>query len=260
MAHTPIRQALSETLGAGVVVMAPSDVVRLNDPVAAEALLRSDIDDGIASGAWAPGSRLPTERALSKNYAIPRGRVRRVLSALEREGRITRTTGRGTFVCDPDVPRAATDLAVDEVSPEDLIETRLLLEPQIAALAVRRASLADLAALKALVSRGRRSRSMAEFEDIDHSFHLALAAASKNAYLASLIGQMHAVRRSPGWSRMRRRGLTADRLRTYQAQHEAIVEALEARNAVALRAEIKRHLEDVRRNLWLSADEIGGTD
>lgn len=59
--------------------------------------LLSDISD------LAPGSPLPTERALSDEYAFSRTTVRRALHDLLIEGRITRQQGRGTFVAEPKV-------------------------------------------------------------------------------------------------------------------------------------------------------------
>lgn len=51
----------------------------------------------------APGSALPTERALSDEYGFSRTTVRRALNDLLIEGRITRQQGRGTFVAEPKV-------------------------------------------------------------------------------------------------------------------------------------------------------------
>jgi len=44
------------------------------------------------------GSRLPTERQLAANLGATRTSVRRALTVLEAEGRISREVGRGTFL------------------------------------------------------------------------------------------------------------------------------------------------------------------
>src|SRR5215468_8858411 len=44
------------------------------------------------------GSRLPTERQLAVNLGASRTSVRRALTVLEAEGRISREVGRGTFL------------------------------------------------------------------------------------------------------------------------------------------------------------------
>jgi len=216
-----------------------------------EERLRREIDAKIASGAWSRNMRLPTERALSDAFGIGRSRVRRILEEFERAGRIVRTVGRGTFVAGSADPTAGIAHDIEEVSPEDLMEARLLIEPQIVALAVRRATLSELSNLRDLVSKGRDCNSMVEFEAIDHSFHDALTAAAKNSYLSGIIRRMQAVRRSPAWGALRRKGLNEDRRRSYQRQHEAIMDALEARDHDTAERLMREHLEDVRANIWL---------
>src|SRR6266516_410351 len=44
------------------------------------------------------GSRLPTERQLAVSLGVTRTSVRRALTVLEAEGRISREVGRGTFL------------------------------------------------------------------------------------------------------------------------------------------------------------------
>ncbi len=141
--------------------------------------------------------------------------------------------------------------AVEEVNPEELMEARLLLEPEVAALAVRRASFAEITALRELVHRGDACQKLAAFEAVDHDFHDALTAAAKNMYLAGIISRMKSVRQSGAWGALRRKGLSSDRQKAYQQQHTDILRAIEARDPEAARAAMRRHLEDVRGNLWL---------
>lgn len=52
-----------------------------------------------------PGDKLPTEAELCKTYDVSRITVRRALGDLEREGRLVREQGRGTFVSRPAIPQ-----------------------------------------------------------------------------------------------------------------------------------------------------------
>ncbi|HEX2556282.1 MAG TPA: winged helix-turn-helix domain-containing protein, partial [Microvirga sp.] len=52
----------------------------------------------VESGAYPPGAKLPTERALAEQLALPRSAVRDALAGLEAEGAIIRRVGSGTFV------------------------------------------------------------------------------------------------------------------------------------------------------------------
>ena len=63
----------------------------------------------IASGALAPGARLPPERHLAESLGVSRMTVRQALGDLERDGLLRRVVGRagGTFVSEPGSRQAA---------------------------------------------------------------------------------------------------------------------------------------------------------
>ncbi len=212
-------------------------------------LLLHALQKKIDSGGWQPGARLPTERELARHYGVGRNTVRRVLGNLESRGLIVRHVGRGTFVADDlaSDARQGTDASV--VNPEEMMEARLLIEPLLARLVVARASIMELDAIRTLVMRGSEARSMAEFEQWDNKFHRAIARASKNQYLIGIIEGMHRIRRSDEWGALRRRGLTDDRRRAYQKEHEKIIDALCARDAERARQAIVDHLSHVQSNL-----------
>ena len=216
-----------------------------------EERLRAEIENNLTSGIWAAGMRLPTERELCKTFGIARARVRRVLQRFERDGQITRTVGSGTFVTRPSDPSTVSDEEIESTSPEDLIDVRLIMEPNMANLIVRRATETDLAKLRDLLSAAKQAPSMAEFEEYDHQFHLELVNVTKNKYLIRMMTRIMAVRQSRSWVAIRRHGLTTDRQSLYQKQHEAILASIEMRNSKAFRKAMQKHLKDVRRNLGL---------
>jgi GntR family transcriptional regulator len=80
--------------------------------------LGSVLREQITSGRFTPGDRNPTEAELAGEYGVSRITVRQALAALEAEGLISRTAGRGTFVSEPRVFKGAMKF---EGSLEDLI-------------------------------------------------------------------------------------------------------------------------------------------
>jgi GntR family transcriptional regulator len=56
--------------------------------------------DRVATGAWKPGSALPNEGDLAREFGVSPGTVRKALEGLEQMRLITRRQGRGSFVCD----------------------------------------------------------------------------------------------------------------------------------------------------------------
>lgn len=63
------------------------------------------IRDKIESGAYQPGSQIPTEHELAEAYCVGRVTVRRAIEELAAEGYLTKQQGRGTFVNPPKLLR-----------------------------------------------------------------------------------------------------------------------------------------------------------
>lgn len=62
--------------------------------------LKKTIIDKIKAGELKRGNPLPTEQELCSTYGISRFPIRQAMDELVKEGYLTRTRGRGTFVCD----------------------------------------------------------------------------------------------------------------------------------------------------------------
>ncbi|MFC4948714.1 FadR/GntR family transcriptional regulator [Pseudonocardia sp. GCM10023141] len=107
-----------------------------------EQSLRTLVTEGAQQGTWGPGSTLPTERALVEQLAAPRSAIRRALESLERDGLVIRHVGRGTFLTDAVLTQG--EAAPADTGPAEIMQVRLLLEPQVATLASRVANQADL--------------------------------------------------------------------------------------------------------------------
>lgn len=63
--------------------------------------LKSVIGEELDRGRWEPGDRIPSEPELCKQFGVSRATVRQALAELEREGRLRKEKGRGTFVSQP---------------------------------------------------------------------------------------------------------------------------------------------------------------
>jgi len=68
------------------------------DGIALHHRIATLLKDGIASGRYQPGDRLPTEGELVDLHGVSRVTVRRALQSLEQQGLIRRRAGHGTFV------------------------------------------------------------------------------------------------------------------------------------------------------------------
>ncbi len=219
----------------------------------AAAHLAQYLGEQIASGSFAIGVKLPSERELATCFALSRGSVRRVIERYVADGVLRRTPGSGTFVAA--APRASegatlSRVAVTNVSPAELMEARLLLEPLLPSLIVRHATPVDFARMAHCLAEAERAASFEEFEYWDGALHEALSQAAHNGFLSLTLRLMTEVRDTGEWGRLKREALTPARRARYQDQHRAIVDALRDRHEQAASAAIREHLLEVQANLF----------
>jgi DNA-binding FadR family transcriptional regulator len=221
----------------------------------AAALLRF-VEDNIARGVLRPGDQLPTERELGAKFGLARNTLRKRLKVLESEGVIVRRVGSGSFVAEP--PRPIAEVAdpastlltrIHGASPAEVMELRLMIEPQVIDLAVARATAANFATLEQCLDRGEAARSTAEFEVWDGMLHLEILKAARNQLLIDIYDALNGVRRQAQWGKLKERTLTPERRVLYEKQHRAVVAALQGRDATMAREALVTHLLAVRETL-----------
>ncbi len=72
--------------------------------------VKRELLQGLEAGAFAPGERLPSEHELAERFGVSRQTIRQTVGELEREGRIYRVQGKGTFVADRLPPAGEDDV------------------------------------------------------------------------------------------------------------------------------------------------------
>jgi len=221
----------------------------------AASALRDNLLDNLRSHAWRPGQRLPTERELGAQFGLSRSTVRRVLQDFKRKRLITQTVGSGTYVSD-EVHEAlsaqallAPHGAAHAVSPADLMNARLLLEPALIEMVIGNATAADFARMDECNSHAEASTTLEDFEHWDGQLHEAIAAAAHNGFITSVFRLMNEVRATGEWGMLKRRSATPERRREYQHEHRALVAALKERDAERAKTLCRAHLVHVRTNM-----------
>ena len=201
----------------------------------------------IASGEFAKGARLPSERDLALQLGVSRPSVREALIALEIEGKVDVRVGAGIYVAAPR-PVPATDPTTEGQGPFELLRARWLVEGEIAAEAARNATAGDLHAAHAAVAEmQRRQRQKRDAEAADRDFHLAVAKAAQNSALVSVVHNLWDQGRGAIWKRMEHHFQTPELRAATLRDHRAILEALEAHDRRGARTAMRQHLERVDR-------------
>ncbi|WP_127088933.1 FadR/GntR family transcriptional regulator [Aquabacter cavernae] len=204
--------------------------------------LQQRLEAAIRSGDLPVGCRMFTERRIAEEVGLSRATVRSALDNLERAGLVSRQVGRGTFVA-----RAVREgnlfggLPV-RPSPSQLMEFRSLVEPQLADVLVLSASDEALDSIARLVLNSRGAKDWRETEAVDTAFHGALCRATGNPLFTALADLMTIARQQPGWIHLKESRFDWDRWHRYQSEHEAIIAALQARDADLARRLLREHL------------------
>jgi GntR family transcriptional repressor for pyruvate dehydrogenase complex len=149
----------------------------------------------ISTGVVSPGSKFPSERELAKRFAANRASVRQALKVLEIMGVLSQYVGDGTYLCESaeSILNNPIDFLVllDDLSQHELFETRLIMEPELAARAAERAATQDLTALRNAIFSMERSKTTSERLNADLAFHEAIFRASGNRICHLLFKSIH---------------------------------------------------------------------
>lgn len=217
-------------------------------PVRGSLAIAAELRRSILDGAYGHSERLPAERQLAALFGASRSTVRQALERLEQTGLVSRRIGSGTFISFQ--PAGAEGEIADIVSPLELIEVRLALEPHMTRLAVVNATGRDLELLAEALAEVENSALDAEaFSRCDEKFHSRLARCTQNQLLISIYDQVNEVRGHAQWNAMKDKILTRQRMADYNRGHRALYEALCSRDVDQALAIIGDHLEAARRDL-----------
>jgi len=221
------------------------------EPINRTNISKSIVDqvvDLIASGEYCPGQRLPSERELMETLGVGRSSIREAFQALAIMGLIDIRPGQGTFVRE-----ITTDVIIRRnvfaplLTPEatgELVEARLAVEPEIAALAAERYTEGELSAIDDVLTQcGRALDSGEPVYSLSASFHLLVARASHNTvfirFIETLVNLMAA--------RGARIEEHTDFVRWELTSHRTVRDAVAQRNADAARRIMEEHIVESSR-------------
>lgn len=207
------------------------------------------------SGAYLPGSKLPSTRELAELFQVSPPIVREALSRLKHDGYIEPRQGSGVFVMDrlstPSL-RLDFELDADRTLLADTYEVRLHVEQSCAELAALRRTPQELAAIHGeLAEMELAVRNRTDGTGADVRFHLAIAAATHNTAMLKLLKFLHGS--LAGSIKLARTNSDSKpgRPEKAQAEHEALYRAIEAGDPQAARKSVRKHLQGASRRLGL---------
>jgi GntR family transcriptional regulator, transcriptional repressor for pyruvate dehydrogenase complex len=223
----------------------------------------AQIREQLAEGLLKSGDQLPSERELSEKFQVSRTSVREAIRTLESLGLVKIKSGDGTYVASSLQtllsPLASVILQQKDVLL-DIFEAREIIEPEMAALAAKRAKPEDVDKMMAILEeQARQIADGGSGMEADSAFHSMLAQAAKNKVILKLNDSIVDSLRETRERSLQTHGRRARSL----AGHRKILDAIRAKNPAKARRAMLEHLTAIERNVLNSTEggqEGGGSD
>jgi GntR family transcriptional regulator, transcriptional repressor for pyruvate dehydrogenase complex len=210
----------------------------------------------VRDGRLAPGDKLPSEAAIMGQFGVSRTVVREAISKLQAGGLVRTRHGIGTFVHGGGKavglrisPAEQMATLLDVVA---VLELRLGIEAEAAALAATRRSAAELRAMRQAQDDFERAvHSGGDTVEPDLRLHQEIARASHNTHFTNLmatLGRLLIPRSRVDTSRLAGEDSEKYLMRVH-AEHDSFVNAIANRDPEAARAAIRTHLSNSRDRL-----------
>ncbi|KDE97407.1 GntR family transcriptional regulator [Mycolicibacterium aromaticivorans JS19b1 = JCM 16368] len=197
----------------------------------------------IRNGEWPLGHRLPGETTLAAQLGVGRSTLREAIRELAGKGVLDSRQGAGVFVIALDASED-WDTILRRTTIAAVIEARIAIEAEAAALAATRRTPADLRAIRrTLAARGVEGQSIPDHVDADAAFHRAVVAAAHNDVLTQLFDAF--------LPRLRLAMIDMLKIRPVPGQadhvaHRELADAIAARDPIAAATASRSHLSALK--------------
>lgn len=153
------------------------------------------LHEKIRGGVLKPGDRLDSVEQLAEQLQVSRSAVREALSALKAMGLIEIKQGSGTFVKSVPPNRLdfplSTAMLSNKLDIARLLEVRKIIEVGAAASAANNRTEQDIQVMVQILENMKQAHGDGELgEKVDYQFHVAIATASQNPLLATILDQI----------------------------------------------------------------------
>lgn len=193
-----------------------------------------------------PRDRLPSERDLMARLSVGRSSLREAIRILAAIGVVEVSVGEGMFVGQGGASILTKPLSwgllMSEETGREAIETRRVIETELAAMAARRASPEEIAAIREQIAlMEAHQRDGAVFTPLDLEFHLAVGRAAHNEVMYHIQQTLQHVVRT--WMERVTTEFFAGNPQPSFGDHVLIADAISARDETAARKAMADHLE-----------------
>jgi GntR family transcriptional repressor for pyruvate dehydrogenase complex len=215
-------------------------------PVERQSLAKSVMEQLIAyirSDGLESGDALPNQNELARQLAVSRPILREALQGLETLGIIEIRAGSGCYVQDPNAgvnPETLLESYTHE-SALAVLETRMVVEVELAGLAATRATAEDLERMSTILKRLKRAAARGQLSaPITSDFHQAISRAGHNMIMYRMTQLLSRPRLEQG---IRVEAAFPDVTSNEYESHRVLFEAISSGNPDTARKAMREHLE-----------------
>ena len=214
-------------------------------------IIEKQLREAIIRHHYRAGDKLPPERELAKIFGASRSSIREAIRSLEKSGFVIVKKGvqGGAFVLKKGDTKGIANhlrdvLRLRDVSLEEVLKARLIVEPEVAAEAARKATASDIRLLQEVTSDQLTSfdpENPVTQYDRNPRFHRILAGITGNQVLMiiqEILMEIHS-------HSMNKIKLDAQTIQRIASQHQEIINALKKKDSKLAYEHVKKHVMSV---------------
>ncbi len=196
---------------------------------------------------WPQGERIPGEIELARSFQVSRNCVREALKTLAHSAILDARPGLGTFLAEDAVRKIRTMELGQPVRDKnyftELLQFRLMIEPEMVAVAAEQASDEDIQELERAVLRTDEALERGTYTvEIGFDFHMVLVRMMQNRVLAKVYDSIaDDMKLQRGLLILRHLG-QKDLFREMN-EHKVIFQSIKDRNGSRARRQMRQHLK-----------------
>lgn len=228
------------------------------NPVSNEKLyvqIYNQILSEIQSGSLKIGDKLPSERELCEQFGVSRAPIRQALSALELNGFIYSRQGEGVYVKNNQnsFNHSQSVNFFHSISPEDIVEVRMNIEPIIVKYAAQRATVEDIEDLRStIIKMEEETKAGVYVPETDEKLHNGIAKASHNDLFINIMSDIsNAMKQQKMWKFIRDRTVTRPDYREVNfKEHQQLIKAIENHDEKEAVEIMTNHMQSLYDRYW----------
>ncbi|MEI3337037.1 MAG: FadR/GntR family transcriptional regulator [Clostridium sp.] len=205
-------------------------------------IIMKQIKDIVKSGELKRGDKLPSERDLALKLNVSRTSVREAIKALETLGLVQSKHGEGNYIRND-----FEDILLEPLSivfmllgsnDNEILELRNVIEPEVAKIAAENITNEEIEKIENVIKKLSEATDSKECASLDKEFHYAIAKASKNHLLSTIVFSISSLIEEY----IDESKIYDDKKEEVIKEHKNILKALREHNKEEAFKEAKRHL------------------